>query len=117
MFSVIVTSTPQQRLAWLAEAKELCQSVFQKASFKQDLDSDKKWPSLYALDAGTLIRNGEKKDWAAVHALNVAAFETSAEAKQVDILLYKENQEPTCIDTIKKELLDTMKLRSLSKEP
>jgi len=30
MFNVIVTSTPQQRLAWIEEAKELCRSVFQQ---------------------------------------------------------------------------------------
>ena len=30
MFNVIVTSTPQQRLAWIEEATELCGSVFQE---------------------------------------------------------------------------------------
>jgi NAD(P)H dehydrogenase (quinone) len=29
MFNVVVTSTPQQRAAWLEEAKELCRGVFQ----------------------------------------------------------------------------------------
>ena len=33
-----------------------------------------------------LIRNEEERDWAAVHALNVAAFETPAEASLVDAL-------------------------------
>ncbi len=33
-----------------------------------------------------LIRNEEEKDWAAVHALNASAFETSAEANLVDAL-------------------------------
>jgi putative acetyltransferase len=33
-----------------------------------------------------LIRSEEQKDWAAVHAVNVSAFETSAEANLVDAL-------------------------------
>jgi len=33
-----------------------------------------------------LIRAEQEKDWAAVHALNASAFETSAEAKLVDAL-------------------------------
>jgi hypothetical protein len=31
-----------------------------------------------------LIRDEEQRDWAAVHALLLAAFETSAEARLVD---------------------------------
>ena len=38
------------------------------------------------LDTRTLIRNEEESDWAAVYALNVAAFETPAEANLVDAL-------------------------------
>lgn len=30
MFNVIVTSTPQQRLAWIEDAKELCRSAFRQ---------------------------------------------------------------------------------------
>lgn len=33
-----------------------------------------------------LVRPEEEKDWAAVHALNVAAFESPAEANLVDVL-------------------------------
>lgn len=41
MFNVIVTSTPQQRLAWLEEAKELCRIVFQQRAHNKAMDSDK----------------------------------------------------------------------------
>ena len=85
MFNVIVTSTPQQRLEWLEEAKELCRSVFQQGAHDKTTDSDKEWQPHY-VDTHTLIRNEEEKDWAAVHALNVAAFETQAEANLVDAL-------------------------------
>ena len=86
MFSVIVTSTPHQRLAWLEEAKGLCKRVFQKEPHDKSMDSDKEWTPLYVSDTHTLIRNEERKDGAAVHALNVAAFETPAEANLVDAL-------------------------------
>ena len=85
-FSVIVTSTPHQRRAWLEEAKGLCKSVFQKGPHDKSMDSDKEWQPHYDLDTRSLIRNEEEKDWAAVHALNVAAFETPAEANLVDAL-------------------------------
>jgi len=85
MFNVIVTSTPQQRLEWLEEAKELCRSVFQQGAHDKTTDSDKEWQPHY-VDTHTLIRNEEEKDWAAVYALNVAAFETQAEANLVDAL-------------------------------
>jgi putative NADPH-quinone reductase len=42
MFNVIVTSTPQQRRTWLAEAKELCRSVFQQGAPNKATDSDNK---------------------------------------------------------------------------
>ena len=47
-----------------------------------------RWRSgpLYALDTRMLIRTKKEKDSAAVHALNVAAFETPAEANLVDAL-------------------------------
>ena len=32
MFNVVVTSTPQERLAWIEEAKDLCRSVFQQGA-------------------------------------------------------------------------------------
>ena len=86
MFNVIVTSTPQQRLEWLEEARELCRSVFQQGAHDKSMDSDKEWQPHYVLDTRTLIRNEEEKDWAAVYALNVAAFETPAEANLVDAL-------------------------------
>ena len=38
------------------------------------------------LDVYMVIRAEEEKDWAAVHALNVSAFETPAEANLVDAL-------------------------------
>ncbi|MBE0556597.1 MAG: NAD(P)H-dependent oxidoreductase [Proteobacteria bacterium] len=34
MFNVIVTSTPQQRLAWIEEAKELCRSAFRQGAHR-----------------------------------------------------------------------------------
>jgi len=42
--------------------------------------------SLYVLGKRLLIRTEEEKDWAAVYALNAAAFETPAEANLVDAL-------------------------------
>src|SRR5437773_7409355 len=42
--------------------------------------------SLYFLGDRMLIRTEEEKDWAAVYALNAAAFETPAEANLVDAL-------------------------------
>ena len=39
-----------------------------------------------------LIRAEEQKDWAAVHAVNVSAFETPAEANLVDVL--REQDQP-----------------------
>jgi NAD(P)H dehydrogenase (quinone) len=89
MFNVIVMSTPQQRLAWLAESKELCRRVFQQGALNKPMDSDEEWPPLNALDTCTLIRNEEEKDRAAVHALNVVAFETPTEANLVDALRQK----------------------------
>ena len=86
MFSVIVTSTPQQRLEWLEEAKELCRSVFQQGAHNKATDSDKEWPPLCVAGTRTLIRNEGGTDQAAVHALNVSAFETPAEANLVDAL-------------------------------
>ena len=85
-FSVIVTSTPHQRLAWLEEAKGLCKRVFQKGPHDKSMDNDKEWQPHYVLETRTLIRIEEEKDWAAVHVLNVAAFETPAEANLVDAL-------------------------------
>jgi putative acetyltransferase len=41
---------------------------------------------LYVLRGYLLIRAEEQRDWAAVHAVNVAAFETPAEANLVDAL-------------------------------
>lgn len=35
MFSVVVTSTPQQRAAWLKEAQELCRNVFRHVASAQ----------------------------------------------------------------------------------
>ena len=86
MFSVIVTSTPHQRLAWLEEAKGLCRRVFQKGPNDKFMDSDKEWPPQYVLDTRTLIRYEEEKDWAAVYALNVAAFVSGDEANLVNAL-------------------------------
>ena len=86
MFSVIVTSTPQQRRTWLAEANGLCKSVFQQGPLNKATDSDEEWPPLNALGTRTLIRSEEEKDRTAVHALNVAAFETPTEADLVDAL-------------------------------
>ncbi len=85
-FSVIVTSTPHQRLAWLEEAKGLCRRVFQKGPHDKSMDSEKEWQPHYVLETRTLIRIEEEKDWAAVHTLNAAAFETPAEAYLVEAL-------------------------------
>ena len=41
---------------------------------------------LYVLGDCMLIRTEEEKNWAAVHALNAAVFETPAEANLVDVL-------------------------------
>ncbi len=41
MFTVIVTSTPRQRRAWIEEAKELCRSVFPQGAHAKVMEGGK----------------------------------------------------------------------------
>ena len=73
---------------WLGEAVE------RRPSFDESF-WDKDWPgivaalpglSIAAVWTGVPIRTEQDGDWAAVHAVHTAAFETSAEADLVDTL-------------------------------